>query len=183
MGTGYEGRLDPLDPAMAAKAAADGLQLYATVLEPGQTILAPNGWWHYAVSLSPTITLMNNFWDRANISGFEELFLTQIARSIDGTSEASARARRGMPERELRPPMAYRVLHKPFVYVRAAPSTRAAMLGILRPGDEVLAGCEHDGWLRTAMPFDKGRHGWLLLDGAPLGMGQLLARADAIPVI
>ena len=112
-----------------------------------------------------------------------ETSVRPLLATVTTALEASARARKGMPERELRPPVAYRVLHKPFVYVRAAPSTRAAMLGILRPGDEVLAGCEHDGWLRTAMPFDKGRHGWLLLDGAPLGMGQLLARADAIPVI
>ena len=73
-GTCYEGRLDPLDPDMAEKAARAGLQLYATVLEPGQTILAPDGWWHYAVSLTPSITMMCNFWDKNNLGGLHQCF-------------------------------------------------------------------------------------------------------------
>lgn len=70
-GTVYAGRLDPLDPLMQLNAQRTKLQLFATVLEPGQTILAPDGWWHYAVSLTPTITLMNNFWDQSNLYGLE----------------------------------------------------------------------------------------------------------------
>ena len=70
-GSTYAGRLDPLDPLAMQRAQQNGVQIYATVLEPGQTILAPDGWWHYAVSLTPTITLMNNFWDATNLFGLE----------------------------------------------------------------------------------------------------------------
>ena len=33
-----------------------------------------------------------------------------------------------------------------------------------------------DGWLRTAEPFERGQHGWLLEDGSKLGLGQLMAK-------
>ena len=32
------------------------------VLEEGDTLLAPAGWWHYAVSLTASIMVMRNFW-------------------------------------------------------------------------------------------------------------------------
>ena len=57
-GTTREARLDPLSPKVRARCAAAGVRLYAGVLRPGETILAPEGWWHYALSLTPSVTLI-----------------------------------------------------------------------------------------------------------------------------
>ena len=45
------------------------------------------GWWHYAVSLTPTITLMCNFWDTANIHGLHDAFYLNIAKAVDATTK------------------------------------------------------------------------------------------------
>ena len=65
-------RFDPLDPRTRARCLHVGIRLYSVVLQPGETIVAPDGWWHYAVSLTPTITLMCNFWDKRNLGGLHE---------------------------------------------------------------------------------------------------------------
>lgn len=191
-GTQYSGRLDPLDPRDQQRARDCGLELFATVLEPGQTILAPMGWWHYAVSLTPSLTLMCNFWDHANVHGLHDTFYLQVARAIDRTRrEARTSPKPGNavppvaevspsePIRTLTPPLTYLAAHKPFVFVREAPSTAAPMLGILRTAQPFLAGAVQGGWLRSAEPFDKGRYGWALEDGSSLGgLGRLMIRAQ-----
>ena len=184
-GTKYGGRLDPLDTRAQQAARRNGVELFATVLEPGETILAPDGWWHYAVSLTPTITLMNNFWDRANLFGLHDMFYDQVARASDalrreapGWREVAASP--DAPTSLLKPPAEYRAVHAPFVYVRSAPSNAAPVLGILRPRSRDLCslsiGTVKDGWLCTAEPFERGQHGWLLEDGSKLGLGQLMAK-------
>lgn len=72
-GTTRQARFDPLDAAQLRERLDAGLDVYATVLQPGETIVAPQGWWHYAVSLTPTITLMCNFWDSNNVSGLRQM--------------------------------------------------------------------------------------------------------------
>ena len=189
-GTKYSGRLDPLDPLAQLSAQRNGLQLFATVLEPGQTILAPDGWWHYAVSLTPTITLMCNFWDRTNLFGLHDMFYEHLARGID-----TARREQGVGPKVLvadmnatrvthNPPIEYQTMHSPFVYVRDLPRTDANVLGVLRPSSKdrciVTIDLEVDGWLRTAEPFDKGQHGWLLAHGGKLGLGVLMQKVSVV---
>ena len=199
LGTRYTGRLDPLDEAQRAEAVAKGLELYATVLEPGQTILAPAGWWHYAVSLTPTITLMCNFWDDTNLHGLHEAFFLQVARAMDaavrqardaaahGAAHGAARGAAAapttradprLPVESLHPPVRYVASHRPFVFVREFPATDAPMLGIVLHARPFVAGAVQGGWVRSAEPFDKGRYGWVLIDGAPIKLGQLMRRAD-----
>uniref|UniRef100_A0A7S2NF84 JmjC domain-containing protein n=1 Tax=Haptolina brevifila TaxID=156173 RepID=A0A7S2NF84_9EUKA len=176
-GTCYSGRLDPLDPASREKAEENGLEIFATVLEPGQTIIAPDGWWHYAVSLTPTITLMNNFWDETNLDGIHDMLYLQFAKALDAskTSDHHApHARHHSPINPLDPHVLYVAAHKPFVYIRESPAISSPMIGILRTGKTLLFGASQDGWIRTAQPYDKGRYGWALEDGAPLKLGRLL---------
>ena len=192
-GTTREARFDPLDASH--RASRPQLELHAVVLEEGETIVAPSGWWHYAATLTPTITLMCNFWDGENIDGLHDCFYEQAARALDsikrrhGAGASSGRstsakskaaplvaASAASAPRELPgAPVAYTALHRPWVYLRASPSTAAEMVAIVRPGREVLCSVEHDGWLRTAQPVSKGQHGWLLVDGAKLGLGLLVA--------
>ena len=187
-----EGRLDPLDPADRAQAQRAGAKLYATVLRPGETILAPDGWWHYAVSLTPTITLMCNFWDEHNLGGLHGCFSSQVSRAFDEArkevvaQEAAAGRGAGLPtaaaaqsseEERFPAPVPFRVVHAPFIYLRAQPNTEASMLATARTGEVLLMGSRRDGWLRTSAPVPGGDDcGWALEDGAPLKLGVLLER-------
>ena len=189
-GSTREARLDPLNSTQ--RAARSSLTLHAVVLGPGETILAPNGWWHYAVCLEPTITLMCNFWDDANLHGLHDCFYDQAARSLDSTRKKVIDDHRGgrptgtckIPPTVVADPAAslvqfphpreYVVVNRPWVYLREQPTTDAGMLAIRRPGTVVTFSAELDGWLRTAETVSKGRHGWALEDGAKLGLGVLL---------
>ena len=72
----------------------------------------------------------------------------------------------------------YRVAHAPFVFVRAAPSTDAEMLTVLLPRSVVAADAERDGWLRLAEPLRRGRVGWVLREGARIGLGTLMESVE-----
>lgn len=111
--------------------------------------------------------------------GLEDCFLGEISKLIDHAKRENkatkhTQAREGIAAAPLDPPVTYTVLNKPFVFVRESPSTRAPLLGFLRPGDTLQAGAVVDGWVRTAEPYDRGRYGWTLIDGAPIGLGPLL---------
>ena len=45
------------------------------MLREGETLLCPDGWWHYAVSLDESITVMRNFYNAlTNVNGLVKLF-------------------------------------------------------------------------------------------------------------
>lgn len=79
----------------------------------------------------------------------------------------------------------YRVVHGPFVFVRAAPSTDAEVLSMADVGACLTVDAECRGWVRTAalpcaLPDSKLRAGgWVLVDGAALGLGVLLEPVSA----
>ena len=58
---------DPLAPDFAAFPRARGATPYVAVCGPGDTILVPSDWFHYAVALTPSITLMRNFMNDHNV--------------------------------------------------------------------------------------------------------------------
>jgi chloride channel 7 len=186
-GEGYLPRLDPLDLEQRALPQHSGVKLHATILRPGETIVVPEGWWHYAASLTPTITLMCNFWDAANVRAVEDLFLETVARTLDHKRRQnaadvvdgrdvipSATAAASSSMQMLAEECAFRVVHKPFVYIREPPCTNAPMLGIPRPGAIIRADAERDGWLRLAKTWKGGKRGWVLRHGWSLGLGPLL---------
>lgn len=169
-GKGFLPRLDPLDMEQRALPQHSGVKLHATILRPGETIVVPEGWWHYAASLTQTVTLMCNFWDAANVRAVEDLFLENVARTLDDKRRQdaadfvdgrgpipSAAAATSSKVRTLAEQRAFRVVHKPFVYIREAPCTDAGMLGIARPGTIIHADAERDGWLRLKRVFQHGR--------------------------
>mmetsp|Transcript_35076 Transcript_35076/g.80776 ORF Transcript_35076/g.80776 Transcript_35076/m.80776 type:complete len:564 (-) Transcript_35076:26-1717(-) len=59
--------LDPLDPDVFQKwPDAKKATPYVAVVERGETIVAPKGWWHYAVSMDTSVTIMRNFYSTSN---------------------------------------------------------------------------------------------------------------------
>mmetsp|Transcript_70131 Transcript_70131/g.126393 ORF Transcript_70131/g.126393 Transcript_70131/m.126393 type:complete len:195 (+) Transcript_70131:2-586(+) len=76
--------LDPLDPAVFER-WPDSVRAvpFVAVVEEGETIVAPQGWWHYAVALDSSVTIMRNFYSSGNQ---QEL----IRRKDDGLAGAVA---------------------------------------------------------------------------------------------
>lgn len=69
------------------------------------------------------------------------------------------------------------VVHSPFVFVRETPHLSAAKLGYKWPNENlsfVNPGAAQPRWLRLAK-----EDGWMLIDGASLGLGLLLERCNA----
>ena len=144
-GTTREGRFDPLDPAQRAERMAAGLKVYATVLQPGETIVCPDSWWHYAVSLSPSVTLMCNFWDAKNKLGLREMVMKGCKPA------APERPLAGGPRR-MQP-----TSRAEAVVLRNRPSEEETeVVGVLRPGEAAAFDTECAGWVRTAHPVGGG---------------------------
>ncbi|KOO28081.1 hypothetical protein Ctob_009296 [Chrysochromulina tobinii] len=81
--------------------------------------------------------------------------------------------------RVLLAPSLWQVVHKPFVFLRAAPATDAAVHNVVQAGSIIEVDAVRDGWVRTAAPFPQleggpSKQAWALLDGRALGLGTLL---------
>jgi len=50
------------------------------ILEPGETLVLPQGWWHYSVALETCVTLHRRFWNRVNRSSIHEEFPNLVAQ-------------------------------------------------------------------------------------------------------
>uniref|UniRef100_A0A7S0IL10 JmjC domain-containing protein n=1 Tax=Calcidiscus leptoporus TaxID=127549 RepID=A0A7S0IL10_9EUKA len=61
---------DPTAPDFTAFPRARQATPYVAVCEEGDTLFCPSGWFHYALSLTPSITLMRNFFNEANFAAF-----------------------------------------------------------------------------------------------------------------
>ena len=100
-----------------------------------------------------------------------------------GPASAAVMAQAGV--RLLAAATTYRVAHEPFVFVRAAPSTDAEVVSMADVGACLTVDAECRGWVRTAalpcaLPDSKLRTGgWVLVDGAALGLGVLLEPVSA----
>lgn len=76
--------LDPLDADVLKKwPDYSKATPYVAVVEEGETIVAPQGWWHYAVALNASVTVMRNFFSQGNREEF-------VRRKDHGLSSAFA---------------------------------------------------------------------------------------------
>lgn len=62
--------VDILRPDLEAFPLYARAKPYAAILTARQTILIPCNWFHAAVSLTPSVTIMRNFWNRTNFQHF-----------------------------------------------------------------------------------------------------------------
>lgn len=68
----------------------------------------------------------------------------------------------------------WRIVHAPRVAIRETPQTTGQLIGSKMQGDVVESEREESGWIRL-----NGAPGWMLIDGAAVGLGPLL---ECIPV-
>lgn len=73
--------VDPLCPDVASWPAYAAARPRVVMLRPGEAILVPRGWWHYAVSVDTSVTLQRNFYHAAtNARGLVQLVLQSVKR-------------------------------------------------------------------------------------------------------
>jgi len=68
-----EGRtslFDPSKPDFEKFPHAMKATCYSVVVEEGETVVLPSQWWHWAKSLTPSVTLMRNFVNETNIEEY-----------------------------------------------------------------------------------------------------------------
>ena len=53
-------------PAAVARARAAGYRVYDFVVEAGEVVFIPHGWWHAVLNLTDTVAVTQNFVSRAN---------------------------------------------------------------------------------------------------------------------
>jgi chloride channel 7 len=90
--------LDPLDPDYEKHPLAkEGLRPYACVLAPGEVVLNPRRWFHYAVSLdASSVTVMRNFYHSGtNAEGLVDI-IAKTVKSNRLTMHAAGANRAGM---------------------------------------------------------------------------------------
>jgi chloride channel 7 len=62
------------------------------VLNPGEVVLCPRRWWHFAVSLDTSITVMRNFYNaNTNAHGLVEQMCNTIKQTIETRAKRSVR--------------------------------------------------------------------------------------------
>lgn len=72
----YDGRtslFDPSAPDFNAFPRARNARAFSVVVEEGETVVLPSRWWHWAKSLTPSITLMRNFVNEVNMKDYMQI--------------------------------------------------------------------------------------------------------------
>ena len=111
---------DPLAPDYKSFPRARQATPYVAVCGPGDTILVPSDWFHYAVALTPSVTLMRNFMNDHNAGPFFEVWNANQARD------------RTQPQKP-RPPVAVLPIPAPKLPPAKAGSLTASAAGASRP--------------------------------------------------
>jgi len=71
--TSHYSPIDPLNPNLDKYPNYKHATPYLALLTEGESLLLPKNWWHCAYSLSPSITVMRNFWSSSNIDDLIQL--------------------------------------------------------------------------------------------------------------
>lgn len=94
--------LDPLDPEVLEKWPDHGKATpYIGIVEEGEMILVPTGWWHYAVSLEPSVTVMRNFYSKENQHELVERKDERVRAAVVDSVFKNQPKLRGQPDEKL----------------------------------------------------------------------------------
>jgi len=73
---------------------------HVAIVEEGETIFAPQGWWHYAVALDTSVTIMRNFHSHANENEFYKRHDEVLIKATNDVLRGS-KLMKGKTEKEL----------------------------------------------------------------------------------
>ena len=87
---GTQSPVDPLAPDLGRYPLYEKATPHVAVVDEGEAIILPSGWWHYALALSPTVMVMRNFWNATNVRPFCEARRAELERTARRVAELSA---------------------------------------------------------------------------------------------
>lgn len=74
--------IDPLAPDVGTHPLYQQATPLAFILSPGEAVLIPQGWWHYAAALDSCITVMGNFYNaETNAAGMVQMVMKSLGRA------------------------------------------------------------------------------------------------------
>ncbi len=159
---------DPLNPDYDKFPRARKATPYIAVCGPGDTILVPGDWLHYAVALTPSITLMRNFMNDANERRFMEVW-----------NEDQEKRNKQIPRAEP-PPMAALPQPAPLLPPPRKGQAEATPRGALAPPPPPRHYSESDGSYLPSASFAGARTGFVFRAG-PCGVGYYRDGDGAAP--
>lgn len=80
----YHGQVDPERPDFARFALLERAVMHECVLEPGEVLFVPAGWWHCVRGLDKTITVSHNFFNDINVNELLARLLRKLPRLVQG---------------------------------------------------------------------------------------------------
>jgi hypothetical protein len=80
----YNGQVDPEHPDLERFALYDRATPYECVIEPGELLFVPPGWWHWVRGLEKSITVAHNFFNDVNFSQHLTNILRRLPRLVQG---------------------------------------------------------------------------------------------------
>jgi chloride channel 7 len=73
--------IDPLNPDTDKFPNLENARPVAFILQPGEAVVIPQGWWHYAVALDRSITVQRNFYHAgSNAEGLVQMVMKTAAQ-------------------------------------------------------------------------------------------------------
>lgn len=82
--------IDPLNPDYEKYPLFRQAQARVVILRPGEVVLNPRRWWHYAVALTPSVTVMRNFYNSSsNPHELVSMIIGMVQKVAKGEAVAS----------------------------------------------------------------------------------------------
>lgn len=82
--------IDPLNPDYEKFPLFRQARARAVILRPGEVVLNPRRWWHYAVALTPSVTVMRNFYNSSsNPHELVSMIIGMVQKVAKGEAVAS----------------------------------------------------------------------------------------------
>ena len=85
---GYHSPVDVLNPDFLTFPDFAKATPFFAVLSDAETLLVPKNWWHCAVSLTPSITVMRNFWSSTNLTDLADLQRNNFLKKLNLLKDA-----------------------------------------------------------------------------------------------
>lgn len=80
----YNGEPDPEHPDLEKYPLFTNATAFFGVLNPGELLLIPSGWWHHVRNLEPSITVNYNFFNRVNFGKYFMDLFRALPEILDG---------------------------------------------------------------------------------------------------
>jgi hypothetical protein len=80
----YKGRVDPEQPDLERFPLLERATAYECVIEPGELLFMPPGWWHQVRSLEKSIVLSHSFFNGVNVNEHLTSLLRDLPRLVRG---------------------------------------------------------------------------------------------------